>query len=289
MLDGHCLETGQWPFEHRLDDLKMVGVNLAVEQGRLFNSAVTAKVYETPGEMRNDGVWGMTLEVIPCPEQDVLDTKPIEVWNRDRWGDLEPPEILLIPRLVQFDWNLWPDLDVLEGESWRRFPSLPGRAIDEDGEIGNPEAFRLWNCWPLDFQGQLDVHDAYQDARFSSWLLGFDEYLSVHIGARSSCELAHDEEHPHSDDPHLRWGCEAATEWERDQREVYVLLDDDGMEHWRKPPDRWYRGLSWPTSDWWHMLLGFSARNAWASLDACIDPELTRQDERRYSPWLWSS
>lgn len=290
VLDGHSPTdlAGEWPFEHRVDDLRMVGVSLAVEQERLFNSVVnySGGVYSN-GQMIDEHLWAMTVEVVPDPEGDPSDTKPMEVWTED-----EQMELLVVPRLVRLDWNLWPDLDVLDPD-WRRFPSLPGQTVDEDGEMCGPEAFRLWNLWPLNHDDQINAHDAYQSARYSSWLLGLDEYMNFRSGVYSSCEMAHGDDAACDtplDDP--RWyerhddSCPDAHEWARSMRATYVHVDDDGIERWKAPPERWYR-LLWPTNELWHRLLGFSARNAWASLRACPDGVL--QDERRYSPWLWSS
>lgn len=282
VLDGLApVHAGASPFEYHPGDLKACGVNLAPQQIELFNSAA-GKTYFAD----TDVVWAMTVEVFPDPDQGMDGSKPMTVWSLDEDGDPNYPRQLLLPRLVRLDWNLWPDLDVLDPD-WRRFPSLPGRAIDEDWYAGAPQAFRLWNLWPLDYLGQQAVGDSYQGAHYGDWALSYGEYLELYQGAVSGCEKAHPDEHLHHDDPQWRWGCFEGEEWEREMRLKHVFVDEDGLEHWAAPPDGWGEP-EWPVNEWWQVLLGYAERNAWASLSACPNQDEVLEDEKRYSPCLWS-
>lgn len=284
VLDGQAsaLDVGAWPFGHHIEDLRMCGVHLAREQEQLFNAVVGRSLYSP-----EDAVWAMTVEVITDPDQGMDGSKALVVWRDDEDGDPMSPELLLVPRLVRLDWDLWPDLDVLD-PGWRRFPSLPGRRVDEECQAGTPEAFRLWSLWPVDYLGQQDVGDAYSSFIYSDWMLGWDSYLQIYQGVADGCAQVHEYDHPHHDDPLLSWGCDEGKQHEQELREAYVYVDQDGMEHWKAPPANWYSGLNWPYNEHFDQLLGYAERNAWASLRACQDPDAAREDEKRYSPWLWS-
>lgn len=234
------------------------------------------------------GLWAMGIDVVQDPS--LQEGKPLEAWSTDQYGDPEEPEILLVPRLFKAVWSLHTVLDQTD-PSWRRFPSLSGKWVDEESHDSVPAAVRLWNLWPVDEEQAVAVQDAFHGFVYSDWLLSLDEFLHYESGEISACEMAHEwDEQRHGDDPNHEnglVGCELADQWLEAKRAQHLYIDEDGMEHFAKPSSPLFH-LPWPLNESWEQLLGYSQRNAWASLRAYTDPNEVLDDERRYSPWLFS-
>ena len=279
---GPAALIGSGAFEY--DNLEIVGVHYAPEQIELFERA------------QREGALAMYVQVLADPGHPGF-YEALNTLSQD--GEVG---LALLPGVVE----LSPALSETTGvDADTRFPSIGGQEIivlsDMDGmgdtEMGRPEAFRLWNLWPIDEDEAGELVDAVRvwgDAYYEPLRLWHqaDQGLADVCGLETSVpRRQHDHRPIETGLPHQPvWvNCMDGEHAFEKLKQTYFRLDDDGMLAALPLPAFLMSNLSLQRR--WEQLLLSSRRNTAQALTAIVPWELdaVRDSERRYSPWLWLS
>lgn len=293
LLGGHDLvHTGSWPFRHRMDELEMAGVQLAHEQTELFNRCAN----QWPPAQESDFYYALTPWV-PDDPFERYHRFPLSVWGEGPRGWTK--SLLVLPRVVRIDWQLAEDLDKFD-PVWRRLPALPGHLLEAEGDTEDPEAFRLWNLWPLAHNDVEVVQDLVRGLVYD-WSLDLYRGMAMFwTGELDPCDEHYDSECVDPDtgqeytvDDLIAQGygrpCQRSDEMEAAWAEEFLVPQDApyGVEGILDPRCRGDLSLPWPLNETFETLRSFAARNSHCA--QALLPEHQQRDETRYSPWLWSS